>query len=374
MFFLSCANTKSSQTVFPTTAPNAACGQMTVKNQYVVGWEDGHFSVEHGTSDSDFREKFVNKNLEKIKFIDRDIKIKIRPLSQSDVQINTDQNQWQVDQISARALWNMGERGNNIIVGVVDGMVDTTHIQIRNNIVFSKQINAEINDPSKNIHGTHVAGIIAADPSLGIASGIAPDAKIAAAQFIDNDGAGSIGEAILAMNEVVNSGAKIVNLSWGGAPCVENLKYAVNDLSNRGILVVTAAGNESTNSDISPTYPAAFMFLNQLNVAATDFNDILTSFSNYGKTSVHVAAPGKAILSTIPGNQVHPMDGTSMAAPVVSGAAALLLGAVPGSTAQQVKQALITTSDKINQNLPVQSGGRINVQKALVKLKQIVLK
>lgn len=374
LFFASCNNSKTNETVFPTQVAQS-CIAATIKNQFVVGWEDGRYSIETAESEDSFRRNFVDKNLDKIKHVDRDIKIKIQPYSnESLVDEDAASNQWHVDQIHARAVWNQGYQGENIIVGVIDGMVDTTHNQIRNNIAFSQQFNSQINDPEKNIHGTHVAGIIAADPQLGPASGIAPKAKIAAGQFINNEGAGSVGEAILAMNTVVNFGAKIINLSWGGAPCVDNLREAMSDLSGRGILLITAAGNEATNSDIRPTYPANFLAFNQLNIAATGFNDLLTSFSNRGYKSVHVAAPGQTIYSTTPNNTIQAMDGTSMSAPVVAGAAALLMSAVPEANAQQVKQALMKTVDIPGQYLQTQTGGRVNVEKALTELKRLVLK
>ena len=374
LFLFSCGSSKTNESVFPNQAAQA-CINQAIKNKFIVGWEDGTYSVEHATSEKSFRENFISKNLEKIRHVDRDIRIQLRQLdSSSDVQAKDNDMQWQVDQVSARAVWNQGYLGQNIIVGVVDGMVDTTHIQLKNNIAFSKQFNNQTNDANLNRHGTHVSGIIAADPNLGAASGIAPQARIASGQFIGNDGGGSIGDAIMAMQAVAKQGAKIINLSWGGAPCVDNLQSAMNQLSANGILLVTAAGNESTNSDSYPTYPAAFMVLNQINVAATGFNDLLTSFSNRGYKTVQVAAPGQSIYSTTPGNTITAMDGTSMAAPVVSGAAALLMSAVPEASAQQVKQALIATVDIPGQYLQTASGGRINVQNALVKLKQLVLK
>ncbi len=376
LFFLfSCAQSKSSETVFPTQVAKG-CEAKAIKNKYIVGWEDGRFTIEKDISDEQFRENFVNPNLQKIRYVDRDSRIQIRPFlskQNTDVEINASETQWQVDRVSARSIWNQGFKGQNVIVGVVDGMVDVNHIQLKNNIAYFKQFNLEQNNPSKNIHGTHVSGIIAADPLSGVAVGIAPSAKIAGGQFIDNDGYGSIGDAILAMNAVAAEGAKIINFSWGGAPCVENLKTAVNNLSDQGILVVTAAGNESTFSDQSPTYPAAFMFLNQINVAATNMDDTLSFFSNFGEQTVHLAAPGNAIYSTIPGNRVQPLDGTSMSAPVVSGSAALLLSAVPRSSAQQLKSALMSTVDVPFPGLKIQSRGRVNLENALIKLKQLVL-
>lgn len=376
LFIFSCGKSKTNESVFPNEA-FAACASQTIKNQFIVGWEDGTYTLESDETENSFRENFIKNNLQKIRHIDRDYKIQLKNLEISPntkISVRSSDFQWQVDKINARSVWNQGFQGQDVIVGVVDGMVDVQHNQLKNNILYSQQFNTEVNNPITNKHGTHVSGIIAADPNSGPVSGIAPRAKIAAGQFISNDGSGSIGEAILAMTSVANQGARIINLSWGGAPCVSNLKSALEQLSARGILIVTAAGNEATDSDFSPTYPAAFMIYNQLNIAATGLNDLITSFSNRGYKTVQLAAPGQTIYSTTPGNTIQAMDGTSMSAPVVSGAAALLMSAVPQSSAQQVKQALMNSVDISGSRLQVTSGGRINVKNALVELKRLVLK
>ena len=142
------------------------------------------------------------------------------------------------------------------------------------------------------------------------------------------------------------------------------------------MLIVTAAGNGDNhgvglNVDVIPTYPSAYNFLNQLNVAATTFDDYLISFSNYGVRTVHVGAPGVNIFSTVPGNKVESMSGTSMAAPMTSGAAALIWSALPKATASQVKQALIKSVDIVpGRQIEVLSRGRINVSKAYNELKR----
>ncbi len=375
-FLFSCSNSKSSESVFPTQAYES-CKALTIKNQFIVGWEDGTYSIEKDFDEDSFRKNFVNKNLEKIRHVDRDIRIQLKTLNlEKNYTVHSQQTvdmRWHVNQVKAQELWLQGHQGDNVIVGVIDGMVDINHPQLKNNIAFSQQYNSGINDPLRNQHGTHVAGIIAADPLAGPASGIAPKAKIASGQFISNNGSGSVGDAIIAMYAVVQAGARVINLSWGGAPCVDNLKTAMKDLSDNGILLVTAAGNESRNSDSFPNYPAAFLAFNQINVAATGFNDLLTAFSNRGYKTVHVAAPGQGIYSTTPLNTIQAMDGTSMSAPIVSGAAALLMSAVPEANSQQIKQALMRTVDIPGSYLQTTTGGRINVQKALTELKRLVL-
>jgi subtilisin family serine protease len=370
-----CNNGKSKESVFSETA-QASCVSNSLSNRYVVQWEDGSITVEttdHGTTDNDFRESFVKDNLALIKHVDRDYKIQLRPMAKSsdDVQANAATLSWGPTKIGAEQVWAQGYKGQGVKVGVIDGMVDSTHVQLANNVISNEQFNQETNNPNLNTHGTHVAGIIAADPNLGSVGGVAPSAKILAGQFIGNGGGGSLGDAILAMNSVANKGAKIINMSWGGAGCVASLKDAVTALSDRGILVVTAAGNEGVNSDYTPDYPAAFRLANQINVAATTSDDRFISFSNRGYRTVNIGAPGVGIYSTIPGNRIDDMDGTSMAAPMVSGAAALLWSAVPAATAQQIKQALFSSVD-VYSEYQVSTRGRVNVKKALDALRAML--
>lgn len=401
-----CSQSKTSSSVFPDNkGKSAACTQQASENRFIVHWEDGSFSVENDQSADQFRNGFVEKNLALIKHVDRDVHIKIKTQTAATdaatAQANDGMN-WGQTLIQASALWSKGFSGDGIIVGVVDGMVDTTHQQLQPNILVNTgeipnngiddddngfiddymgvQINKETNNPTLNIHGSHVAGIIAADPTKGPVAGVAPKSKILPAQFIGNDEGGSIGDAIIAMNYVVSRGAKIVNLSWGAGPCVEipTLRSALQQISDHGVLIITAAGNGDSygvgvNMDAYPAYPSAYNFANQINVAATTFDDYLISFSNYGARTVHVAAPGVSIYSTIPGNGVRSLSGTSMAAPMVSGAAALIWSAVPSATATQVKQALLRSVDIVPaRQIEVSSRGRINVLKAYTELQKIV--
>lgn len=368
IFFSSCSQ-KSQESVFPNQAMES-CRSLTIPKQYLVAWEDGRYTLEKAESDDELRQNFIKNNLPQIRHIDRDIRIQTEVKSSALAQNSNYSSSWAVDRVSARSLWNLGYQGQGITVGVVDGFVDKSHVQLASQIIYAQQFNNEINNVSVNRHGTHVAGIIVADGTKGPAQGIAPLAKIASGQFMSNDGAGSIGTGIVAMQAVARAGAKIINLSWGGAPCIQNLKNAMEDLSAKGILIVTAAGNESVDLDYQPNFPAAFMVLNQINVAATGLDDLLTYFSNRGNTTVNVAAPGQSILSTVPGNGVEMMDGTSMAAPVVAGSAALLMSAYPNAPAHTIRDALLRSVDIPNWRLQTQTGGRINVLKAYNSLKQ----
>lgn len=350
--------------------PNSICNNEVIKGRYIVQWNDGRYTIVHAEDEEQFKRKFIDPQLDKIKHIDRDIKIQVNPMITADADIRAmATSNWGPEKIQADLLWNQGYKGSGVTVGVVDGMVDKAHVQLKNNVASSIQFNNEQNNPSKNVHGTHVAGIIAADSELGPVQGVAPKAKIVGGQFIGNSGGGAIGDAILALNSVASRGAKIINMSWGGAPCMQNLKDTLQALNDKGIILVTAAGNEGTNSDNNPTYPAAYGFARQINVAATDSFDWMAAFSVRGYRTVNIAAPGVGIVSSIPNNQYQSMDGTSMAAPMVSGAAALLWGAVPSATADQIKSSLLKGIDlSPGSEYQVSSRGRLNVKKALDEL------
>jgi hypothetical protein len=166
----------------------------------------------------------------------------------------------------------------------------------------------------------------------------------------------------------IDNGAKVINASWGGPAFSAALFQAVKEAGDRGVLFVAAAGNDGANADVSPDYPAAFDLPNVISVAASDSEDRLLDFSNYGRRSVDLAAPGDEIYSTVPSRSggYASYSGTSMATPFVSGAAALYLSRYPGSSVQQVRDGLLGTVDPLP-SLAGKSttGGRLDVARAL---------
>ena len=140
---------------------------------------------------------------------------------------------------------------------------------------------------------------------------------------------------------------------------------AIQQANAKGVLFIAAAGNNATNNEQTPEYPASYKLPNVVSVAATGGTDKLTNFSNYGATSVHLAAPGYSILSTFLQNQYGYLSGTSMAAPHVSAAAALLKSAYPALTAAQLKDLLLSSVDTFDAlKNKVVSAGRLNVARA----------
>lgn len=319
--------------------------------------------------------------------------------------------QWGINQIKGISAQNNSPQGKDIIIAVTDTGVDYTHQDLVNQMwrnpkeIPGNGIDDDSNgyvddivgwdfasndnkpyDLSLNLidilmgggnpgHGTHVAGVIgaAANNSVGMV-GIAPNVKIMALRFITEKGQGSSENAIKAIDYAVDNGAKIINASWGGEKGEEKeeeLLKAIERARDKGVIFVAAAGNGRLNqakqkaegynndTDPKPILPATFNVENMLTVAAIDVNQKIGEFSNFGPKSVHLAAPGVAILSSVPGNRYQDTiielgqmkvtwDGTSMATPHVVGAAALLWSIDPGMSFSEVKTKLLEMTVKVS--------------------------
>src|SRR6185503_2529143 len=152
--------------------------------------------------------------------------------------------------------------------------------------------------------------------------------------------------AVSSINYAVQMGAKVISASWGGGGFSQALQDAISAAGQAGVLFVAAAGNFAQNTDVFPNYPSSYPLDNIIAVAATDHNDQLASFSNYGVVSVDLAAPGVDIYSTLPGGYGL-FSGTSMATPHVAGAVALILGKFPNIPAPAAKSLLLSRVDTL---------------------------
>jgi subtilisin family serine protease len=239
---------------------------------------------------------------------------------------------------------------------------------------FASRDNDPMDDGS---HGTHCAGIIASDAkSDGTARGVAPGVKIMPLRVIGTANKGFLSDAADAVKYAVDNNAKVLSNSWRvykswssyfDEKAVEVLFVAIKYAESKGSVFVNAAGNETTDIDLDrdPIFPSGMLGLPHLFVvAATEYGDKMANYSNYGKTKVHVAAPGSDIMSTVPNNQWTDMSGTSMATPLVAGVMAL--GFQKGYTAQQAMAKMISSSDASGLfGNKVVSGGIINIQNYL---------
>jgi len=156
-------------------------------------------------------------------------------------------------------------------------------------------------------------------------------------------------------------GVRVSNNSYGSTSPTQAEKDAIQASHS---VFVAAAGNDGVNTDSTPQYPSAYNLPNIISVAATDHNDALASFSNFGLVTVDLSAPGVGILSTTPNNTYSVFDGTSMATPHVTGAATLLMAKDPTLTVNEVKWRILAGVDPAS--LPVGTGGRLNVNNSML--------
>ena len=295
--------------------------------------------------------------------------------------------------VAALKAWLKTQGSSDVVVAVLDSGVDYKHTDLVANMWFRPDsvpqyrddelgtfndahgFNAADNfsDPmDENGHGTHCSGIIGAegDNDEGIA-GINWKVKIMPLKFMGRGGFGTTKDAIEAINYAIDRkrngvNVRVINASWGSTLYSKALEDAIRAAGEEGILFVAAAGNNGTSNDRSPHYPSNYNLPNLISVAALDRNDNLASFSNFGVKTVHIAAPGRDILSTWLGDDYREASGTSMATPYVAGVAALVLASEPNLSVEKLRERILKSVDKLDTvDGKVESGGRINAAKAL---------
>lgn len=222
----------------------------------------------------------------------------------------------------------------------------------------------------ENRHGTHVAGIIGAEANNGAGiSGVNWRVKLLPVRFLGPDGRGSHYDGVRSIIYAAKSGARIINASWGSSSGSAAQQRAVSFAYERGAVLVAAAGNNEKSNDVNPHYPSAHSGDGLVAVASSKSDGELSGFSNFGHLSVHVAAPGSSILSTVPGGGFRRLSGTSMAAPMVSGVAALMLAARPGLSALELRNGLLnaTALQREYQGM-LATAGEVRADRALEQL------
>ncbi|HKT79286.1 MAG TPA: CARDB domain-containing protein [Vicinamibacterales bacterium] len=301
--------------------------------------------------------------------------------------------------IHAASAWDSTVGSTAQVVAVVDTGIDYTHPDLEANIwsaptAFQVTIEgqtivcgagthgfnaiARTCDPRDDQgHGTHVSGTIGAigNNSLGVV-GVNWIAQIMGIKFLDSGGSGTVADAIAGIEFAIQvkerfaptqaANVRVLSNSWGGTEFSQALLDAINDASDSDMLFVAAAGNNSISNDLLPEYPASYDAPNIISVAATNNADQLAWFSNYSRSLVHLAAPGDDILSTYPGNAYRFLSGTSMAAPHVSGGAALILSRCALDTTA-LKDTLLSTAEPVASLAPYTiTGARLDVASAVV--------
>jgi subtilisin family serine protease len=288
----------------------------------------------------------------------------------------------------APAAWDLTTGASDVTVAVVDSGADLHHGDLRPNLrrnpreragnrrdddangfvddVFGYDFRGRDGTPQDfDGHGSHVAGIIGArgNDRTGVA-GVAWQASLMPLRVLGENGEGRLSDAIKAYTYAGREGARIVNVSWGGTEFVQAEFDAIASQPN--VLFVASAGNDGSDVDAAPTYPCAHDLPNVVCVGASDQHDTLAAFSNRGAKNVDLAAPGVGIASTVLHGDWAIDDGTSMAAPHVAGAAALMLARAPRATAAQLKDALLASAAvKPALQGVTATGGRLDVAGAV---------
>lgn len=297
--------------------------------------------------------------------------------------------QWSLPKIGVPEVWNLSSQGNKAIkIAIVDSGVDYQHPDLKGQIINGKDFMSENitgpngegspdvvdDDPLDQMgHGTHVAGIIAALPNneTGVA-GIAPGVSLLNVKALNADGWGSAFAIAQGITYAVDQGARVINLSLGSPQASKPIELAIKYAQSKGVLLVAAAGNDFTHTAFPANYPGV------LAVGAVDDKDWLAKFSNHDE-KISVVAPGVDIMSTTPTfltnnmalngieSYYSAMSGTSMAAPMVTALAGLLLSQKPDLTAPQLMELIQKSAQPVGDSR-IFGSGRIQAPAALQML------
>ena len=297
---------------------------------------------------------------------------------------------WGLNTIDAPHGWDVQASASNILVAVLDTGVRYTHDDLASNMWVNPNdgshglnVLAGTTDPNDDAgHGTMVAGVLGAVGNNGKGVvGVAWKVQIMACKCFNSSGVGAISDVVTCLDYAQTNGARLINASWGFNPDSQALSNAVLSVRDAGIIVVAASGNSATNIDLNPSWPASYHFDNIVSVAYTTRSDTLAAPSNFGPTSVHLAAPGEQIYSTIgftgaPSDSLYAQNsGTSFSAPYVTGALALMLAKFDTESYQMIIGRLFTATDALPSLAgKCTTGGRLNLRNALdppIRLKAV---
>jgi len=303
---------------------------------------------------------------------------------------------WGLNQISDADIdapegWDVRSSAGNVIVAVVDTGIRYTHQDLAANMwrnpneiagngvdddanglvddVYGCNAYGRNGNPmDDNGHGSHCSGTIGGVGNNGVGvTGVAWGVKLMACKFLSSTGSGTDSDAITCIDYARLKGAKVLSCSWGGGGYGASMSAAIDRARAAGMILVAAAGNDALNNDTTPSYPANYPQDNIVAVAATTRTDGLASFSNYGSTSVDIAAPGDGIYSSVSSSDsaYAIYSGTSMATPHVSGVVALLAAQYPSDAYTSLIQRLLSGTDSVPALAGKTRSGRLNLAKAL---------
>jgi hypothetical protein len=298
--------------------------------------------------------------------------------------------------IHAPDAWNLSTGSRSNVIAILDTGVDYNHVDLADNIWSAPSayqvtvggvtitcqagthgfnaVTRTCNPMDDHYHGTHAAGTIGAEGNNGLGvTGVNWTASMMAVKILGSSGSGTVADAVAGLEFVMQAktafpaaaNVRVISNSWASSGSSLSLLNAINAANSADMLFVAAAGNSGSNNDVSPVYPASYGTPNMVSVAASTNVDTRASFSNYGASSVHLAAPGVSILSTVPGNAYGVASGTSMATPHASGTALLMLSMCTLST-QQLKYLLLQNVEAVSGFAGITiTGGRLSARELL---------
>ena len=293
--------------------------------------------------------------------------------------------------IGAEQAWDLEIGSEQMLVAVIDTGINFNHPDLINNLWTNEaELNgqADVDDDNNGVvddihgynsitgngnalddhgHGTHCAGTIGATghDGKGIV-GVNWKVKLMAVKFLASNGSGTLENALKSVDYATKMGAKVLNNSWGGGGFSQTLLDSIKRSHDAGTIFIAAAGNDGSNNDNKPAYPASYDVPNIISVAAIANKGEKATFTNYGKRSVHIGAPGVNIYSSVLGEGYESWSGTSMAAPHVSGVAALVWAHEPSLTALELKTRLLQTASPLPALKKItKTGGMVNAFFAL---------
>ena len=291
--------------------------------------------------------------------------------------------------INAEKAWSLTRGRSTVKIAVIDTGVDYDHPDLKNNILMNEAefngtdgVDADGNgyvvdvfgydfanndgDPMDGHgHGTHCAGVIGATHNRSGVRGVMGKVKVLPIKFLGDNGSGTLEGAVKSIDYAIKMKVHVMSNSWGGGGVNESLREAIRAADAAGIVFVAAAGNSSNNNDKNPSYPASYKVDNVISVGSMDGNGKKSWFSNYGKESVHIFAPGSDILSTVRKNGYKKMSGTSMATPFVAGAIGLLLTHEKNLTPKEIRDRLVGTAVDNKKLLKYGKSGRLDAYRLL---------
>ncbi len=256
--------------------------------------------------------------------------------------------QWQYGAISAEGGWDVTHGSGSVTIAVIDTGIDYDHPDLSGKVLSGRNYVDGSYDPyDDNGHGTHVAGLAAAmtDNGVGVA-GVDWSARILPLKVLDSSGSGYDSDIASAIRYAADSGAEVINMSLGSSSSSYTLLSAVTYAYGKGVTIVAAAGNDGTSS---VSYPAAYSGV--IAVGAIDSSGSRADFSNYG-SKLDLMAPGVSVLSTYANGAYQKMSGTSMASPIVAGAACMVLAAFPDYAGKPDDVAAKLTSTATDMGTP----------------------